>query len=667
MSAASSTLSSSEELFRPGARLGDGDRYALQSVIAVGGMAAVYRAWDERLGDECAIKAFSAESFKDDPAAEQEFHEEALLLARLRHPGIVAVRDHFFHGLHAFLVMDFVPGDNLYDRHRRTARPDEDPDDVPLSPIPESQVATYGIQLAQTLSYLHHLDPPVIYRDLKPHNIICRSTDRRLVLLDFGIARIFKPVPGATDTQAMGTPGYAAPEQYDGQLQSDPRTDLYSLGVVLFELATGYNPRADGIARKLPRPQEIRPGISAAFSAILTRCTAWERDARYQSAEELIDDLKGILAGPGARHFGPPEKKEPAWRFGVDAPIMAPPTLLRGTLFIVDCRGSAYAVEMASGHRRWQYRAPLNSREEEKATVARTALGLSPDESLAAVSFPCGQGLLGACLADARTGTHRSIIRAPLARQIFPLIVPQTGSQNAGQDLVLALGSPNELIGISLANRTVRWRSPLPAAPNSLSLVEESKPDRLLVVCDSIGVARAFRAADGAVAWERRLCHGPLVAPPLIFEDMLIAGAAPGDPTLTCLSSATGLLRWQAEISGQMVGTPLQVAGVLIVPTRNAGLFGLALSSGAVLWHRTDYARPLVGGATLAEADLFALTEYGEGARIVIARAGAQGEPVWHAALPAGGSMVAPVVGESHIAALGVNGTVCAWELGSRG
>src|SRR5579883_62111 len=123
MSAASPTLPSGEELFRPGTNLGDGNRYALQSVIAVGGMATVYRAWDVRLGDECAIKAFYADAINPDAPGEREFHEEALLLAKLRHPNIVAVRDHFFSKGYAFLVMDLVPGENLYDRHRRTVRP----------------------------------------------------------------------------------------------------------------------------------------------------------------------------------------------------------------------------------------------------------------------------------------------------------------------------------------------------------------------------------------------------------------------------------------------------------------------------------------------------------------------------------------------------------------
>lgn len=677
MPAAPPTLSSGEELFRPGTHLGDGNRYAIQSVIAVGGMAVVYRAWDLRLGDECAIKVFCAESFADDPHAEQEFHEEALLLAKLRHPGIVAVRDHFFHGLYAFLVMDFVPGDNLYDRHRRTARPDEDPDDVPLSPIPESQVAAYGIQLAETLAYLHQLDPPVIYRDLKPHNIICRSSDRRLVLLDFGIARLFKATPSATDTQAMGTPGYAAPEQYDGQLQSDPRTDLYTLGVVLFELATGHNPRAEGGARKLPRPQEVRPGLSSAICAVLGRCTEWARDARYQSAQELIDDLRRVLASDGARHLTAPARKEPAWRFGVDAPIMAAPILSRGTLFMVDCRGSAYAVEMATGHRRWQYRVPAEAKDaDERTPVARTALGLSRDESLMAISFPCGEGMLGACLADARTGTHRTILRAPIGRQALPLILqtelPAEQGDIRRDDLVLALGAPNELICLSLTDRAVRWRRPLAASPISLSVSERERQETTLIVCDNAGFATTYRAQDGTIAWERRVCHGPLVANPLLIDDCVIVGGAPGDPSLTCLSTSTGLTLWQAQVAGELVGAPVAVGGVLAVPTRNAGLYGLDIAGGSILWHRPDYSRPLVGAAVVGDTDLLALCEYGEGARLLIAHGGmgepgarrrVPGQPIWEAMLPAGGSMVAPVVSETHVAALGVNGTVCAWEL----
>jgi serine/threonine protein kinase len=666
MSAAPPTLSSSEELFRPGTRLGDGDRYALQSVIAVGGMATVYRAWDERLGDECAIKAFYSEIVVPDSPGEKEFHAEALLLARLRYPGIVAVRDHFFARGYAFLVMDFVPGENLYDRHRRTARPDEDPDDLPLSPIPESQVAAYGIALAETLSYLHKLSPPVIYRDLKPHNIICRAGDRRLILLDFGIARLFKPVEGACDTQAMGTPGYAAPEQYDGQIQSDPRTDLYSLGVVLYELATGYNPRAEGASRKLPWPQEIRATLTAGLSTILARCTAWERDGRYPSAEALIEDLKDMdRAGSGHKQVAQPLVTEPAWRFSVDEPIMATPAVSEGTLFVADCRGGAYALEIASGHLRWRYQVPQSNSQNtaEQASVVRTALAVSPDGSFMALSFPCGEGMLGASLLDARTGTHRSIIKAPLARQIYPAIIAHDQGGKAQHDLILALGCPDEIVSISLANRTIRWRIPLASAPTWLVPIGQIAGEQAVLVGDSKGYAQAVRVSNGALLWKRQICHGPLVAPPLIAPEVAVLGGAPGDPSLSRVNLATGEVRWQTQIAGQLVGAPLAVKETLIVPSRNAGLFGIDFTSGEVLWHQTSFSRPLVGAAPIGEGDLFAIGEYGEGARILIARASEQLSIVWQAPLPSGGTMVPPLQHDRILLTVGVAGALCAWNL----
>ena len=196
------------------------------------------------------------------------FLREALLLARLHHPSIPALYDYFFEDGYWYLVMDYVPGQTLsaYLREHST-----------VSPL---EALNYAMQLCDVLEYLHQQVPPVVFRDLKPANVII-TPDCRLVLVDFNIARYFKEGQ-LNDTSDLGSPGYAPPEQYQGAGQTDARSDLYSLGVILHEMLSGQHPISVG--KQLEPLHTINPSLSLTLSGLVSVATRLEPEYRFQSA-----------------------------------------------------------------------------------------------------------------------------------------------------------------------------------------------------------------------------------------------------------------------------------------------------------------------------------------------------------------------------------------------
>jgi serine/threonine protein kinase len=258
-------------------------RYRMGPLLGSGGFGAVYLATDERLHRSVAIKICSTRRLPPDEAAEAArlFQSEALTLARLRHPGLTAIWDYFNQDNDWYLVMEYVPGETLRDLMRRVA-----------GPLPQAEALNYAQQICSVLTYLHKQHPPVVFRDLKPANVMV-TPEGQLKLIDFGIARLFSPGKAA-DTAQFGTPGYAPPEQYGGQ--TEPRSDIYSLGVLLHQMLTGHNPAASPFA--LPSVRSLNPAIPQAVEALVVQATAYEIDDRVPTAEEFCRALDAAMARP---------------------------------------------------------------------------------------------------------------------------------------------------------------------------------------------------------------------------------------------------------------------------------------------------------------------------------------------------------------------------------
>jgi len=232
-------------------------------------------------GRYCAIKEMSPAQLapQDRNWAIQAFKQEAQLLATLRHPGLAAVTDFFPEDGNWYLVMEFVEGESLEERLRR----------MPKGRLPAQEALHVTRQLCDVLEYLHSLNPPVIFRDLKPSNVMVLPNGQ-IKLIDFGIARFFKQ--GQTrDTLNMGTPGYAAPEQYGGMGQTDPRTDVYSLGVVLYRMVTGYDPAEAVTPFSMPPTENLAPDVPHNVAEAISRSKQLQPDLRYNSVREMRQTL----------------------------------------------------------------------------------------------------------------------------------------------------------------------------------------------------------------------------------------------------------------------------------------------------------------------------------------------------------------------------------------
>lgn len=264
-------------------------RYRIQRRIGGGGMGVVYLADDTRLaGRLCAIKEMSPAALApgDRNWAIQAFRQEAQMLANLQHPGLTNVTDFFPEGGNWYLVMEYIQGETLGARLERAAG----------GRFSLDEALRITRQLCEVLDYLHGQQPPVVFRDLKPGNVMLDEKGQ-VKLIDFGIARFFKS--GRTqDTVNLGTPGYAAPEQYGGMGQTDPRSDIYSLGVLLHQMLTGYNPVAAVTPFPLPDPQSLGSQLPPNVAQAVGRAVQLQPHSRHNSVREFCRDLYASGAQP---------------------------------------------------------------------------------------------------------------------------------------------------------------------------------------------------------------------------------------------------------------------------------------------------------------------------------------------------------------------------------
>lgn len=262
------------------------DHYRIFEEIGAGGMGIVYRAHDEHLDRDVAIKVLPSGTLGDQ-SARKRFHNEARSLSKLNHPNIATVHDFDCQGGLDFLVTEFVPGATLQERLRQ-------------GPMAESEILRVGLQLAQGLAAAH--GKSLVHRDLKPANLKM-TPDGRLKILDFGLAKtVTAPEVTASSTgqQLSGTFLFMSPEQLLGE-RVDARSDLYSAGLVLYVMATGRHPfRESSIAALVEdalhhapvAPRLIRPELSPRLQEIILKCLEKDPECRYQSAQELAADFR---------------------------------------------------------------------------------------------------------------------------------------------------------------------------------------------------------------------------------------------------------------------------------------------------------------------------------------------------------------------------------------
>ena len=247
-------------------------KYRILSEIGRGGMSTVYLAINERANKTWAVKEIRKDKKDDGTFAARGLIAETEMLKKLRHPNLPGIVDVIDQEDTLVIVMDYIEGNSLLDLLEREGAQ------------PQEKVIDWAVQLCDVLAYLHSRYPPIIYRDLKPSNVMLRP-DGQITLIDFGAAREYN-YDGKEDTTWLGTRGYAAPEQFGGGGQTDGRTDLYNLGATMYHLLTGSVPVNGGAAMD-PLGDHV-PGLKCGgLEKIVEKCCRQDPEERFQSCEEL--------------------------------------------------------------------------------------------------------------------------------------------------------------------------------------------------------------------------------------------------------------------------------------------------------------------------------------------------------------------------------------------
>jgi serine/threonine-protein kinase len=310
-------------------------RYEIVRRIGGGGMGAVYLAKDRNLGDAPRAVKEMVEAHLDPSLHEKaigDFKRESLLLTSLEHPSIPTIYDYFYDEKlgRFYLVMKFISGGDLASRLRN----------APGGRIDERTVADWGMQTADVLQYLHSRPKPIIYRDLKPANLMIDGNTGRIMVIDFGIARWVKQEEkGVT---AVGTMGYAPPELFGGRVE--PRSDVYSLGATMFHLMTGSDPQDNPLLifdfTKNPRPRQITPSLSSEMEQILMKSVEYKPEDRFASAGAMRDSLATHLEKLMSGQVN----------YGTATPVVGGETVQVQTVYCGFCGGRIAADDIFCAH-----------------------------------------------------------------------------------------------------------------------------------------------------------------------------------------------------------------------------------------------------------------------------------------------------------------------------
>lgn len=247
-------------------------KYKILNKIGQGGMSVVYLAMNEKANKQWAIKEVRKDGRQNYEVVRQGLIAETDILKRLNHPNLPSIVDVIDDGESFLIVMDYIEGKPLSNALKE------------LGAQPQEFVVEWAKQLCDVLGYLHSRIPPIIYRDMKPSNVMLKP-DGNVTLIDFGTAREFKS-DRVEDTTCLGTQGYAAPEQFGGRGQTDARTDIYCLGATMYHLVTGHNPAKPPY--EMYPIRQWNPNLSSGLEQIILKCTRKNPEDRYQNCAELM-------------------------------------------------------------------------------------------------------------------------------------------------------------------------------------------------------------------------------------------------------------------------------------------------------------------------------------------------------------------------------------------
>ncbi len=600
-----------------------GKRYRIDHVLGVGGMGTVYVARDLRFSSMerlCAVKEMLALHRDAEFLAQiqDSFDREANILASLSHPAIPKVYDYFHEDDHYFLVLELIDGKDL-----------ETILDEAAKPLAVDQVVEWAIQTCEVLTYLHgHKPKPIIFRDMKPSNIMLCS-DGRIMLVDFGIAKQLQPAVRGT---MIGTEGYAPPEQYKGV--ADPRVDIYALGATMHHLLTNQDPRLEPPFSFHQRPvTAANPDVPPELSAIIEQSLAYEPHIRFRSAallrEALVEFQKGTkstprVAGaatksldPYARFVQPAQTKPapprgqpvsvpafapvpaqpsaitPLWTFACEEEVRSTPTVSAGTLYIGCYDNNLYALDAQTGKFRWKYAteggiAATPCVEEDLVIVGsedRIIYAVYAKTGQIAWTFPtkgCIRSSPRALGGHVFFGSDDHTIYALNARKghlrwSFDTHKPVRSSAGFLEHFVIMGGEDGFLYALDFSTGKVQWK----VRPGGPIVSSVAIGEKMLYVGSMDWMIYALDSRSGWPVWQYRTGDRIISSPALSGERVYIGSV---DGSLYCIDARWGKLVWRTELGGQVTSSPAVVNDQVYVGSTNGSVFCLDSKNGKIVW-----------------------------------------------------------------------------------
>lgn len=527
------------------------DRYEIQGVLGIGGFSAVYQARDLRFPNVeklCALKEMA--NHAPDPAMREtnmiNFEREANILATLSHPSIPQVYDYFSENDRAYLVMEFIDGRDL-----------EALIDDSTSFLPQEQVLTWALELCEVLTFLHNHNPAIIFRDMKPSNIML-DKQGQLKLIDYNVAKNFQPGQKGT---MIGTEGYSPPEQYRGV--SEPRIDIYALGATLHHLLTRQNPQVEPPFSFHERPiMTANPNVDAEFAQVIMRALEYEPDRRYDTVDEMRRALKSLRPAKNLNKTISDVRQGtdliPLWTFSCEDEIRSAPTVASGQVFVGAYDHNLYALDADSGKFLWKYATDGGIATTPCVTDDLVLFG-SQDRVLYCVNVRTGR-LKWTCPSNDR------IYSSPRVKFGHVFFGSDDGFIRAAK-----LETGREV-----------WKSETEGMVRSTALLSEEN----VYFGSNDGYLYALDLTAGSLKW-RYQARGAIVSSPARYEDSLIVGS--DDRYVHSVDAQSGWRLWRFRTGKAVVSSPEVHGKIVYIGSADGHLYALDALSGRELWkYATD-------------------------------------------------------------------------------
>ncbi len=557
-----------EEFLSPGEILED--RFEIIRFLSKGGMGAVYLARDNRFPK---VKKLVAVKEMINPVRDsvtsrislETFEREANILASLSHPAIPKVFDYFAHHRRVYLIIEYVEGTDL----------DSLLAEIDL-PLPQEKVVNWAIQICDVLSYLHsHKPNPIIFRDMKPSNIMLRN-DGRVMLIDFGIAKVFQTGKRGT---MIGTEGYSPPEQYRGM--AEPRGDLYALGATIHHLLTRRDPRKEPPFTFNEHPiRNFNSSVTPELEAIVGRALEYETEDRYSSAEDMKQDLLNVLTVPEYRSIAVMSSQSgsfgeisPLWSFDCEDEIRSSALVFQNSIYFGSYDGNLYCLDAGSGEERWRY-------------TTDGGIVSSPCLWNEMVFFGSEDQILYAVYA--RTG--RIVWSCPTGGKI-------RSSPQQEYDHIFFGSDDHQLYAVGAKSGQELWRFDGGAPIRSSPVIS----GELIVFGSDDGNVYAVDVQSGELKWKYQTGRA-VQSSPTVAEGALYVGS--GDASLYALDPENGWAIWRYHTKGRVISSPLVVNDIVYFGSSDHNLYALDAKMGGLIWKHATLG-VVVSSPRLAEGAVY--------------------------------------------------------------